>query len=494
MNNSGSDESIIEVDNPALPENLSTTLKLRLHAKSLPLVGLTKRRPDCWCIVSVVDRLSNLSLQGPSAEKSLGETEVISKSCRPQWTKALWLDYEHGTKKYFQVKVLRHSNTEGHKVVGSALFEVSDILASNSCKVKRFPQGGVVIANLKFVPSAREDFVFRFCLRTMQLKIPRTVFGTKVDDTIFEVARKRITKAGHSWIVIYRSNPALDSILPCWDVAEVSLETGSEEELLCPVQLMVWDKTRRIFMGCAETSVHHMIGSLVEEDFQEASERDLLLLKRGKEVGSLRVTKASIVTVKQIEQEEVESDRLNNATAEIDEPDILRLSAIALTVSPSKKDRFTHYIQNGCEIDCYVAVDFTSSNGDPRTPESHHYILDNESHNDYQEVIQVVGDALTQYSTTKKCSLWGFGAKFRGETRHIFQCGPAPTVNGVEGIQEAYRSMFENELVMSGPTCYDSVIQAAAMRSRIYHVSPIGCINSTLLLANLTANTETLRT
>jgi hypothetical protein len=54
--------------------------------------------------------------------------------------------------------------------------------------------------------------------------------------------------------------------------------------------------------------------------------------------------------------------------------------------------------------------------------------------------------------------------------------------------------MFENELVMSGPTCYDSVIQAAAMRSRIYHVSPIGCINSTLLLANLTANTETLRT
>jgi hypothetical protein len=52
-------------------------------------------------------------------------------------------------------------------------------------------------------------------------------------------------------------------ILPCWDVAEVSLETGSEEELLCPVQLMVWDETRRIFMGCAETSVRDVwIGSL----------------------------------------------------------------------------------------------------------------------------------------------------------------------------------------------------------------------------------------
>lgn len=492
MNNWGSDESIIEVDDPALPENLSTTLKLRLHAKSLPLVGLTKRRPDCWCIVSVVDRLPNVSLDGPSTEKSLGETEVISKSCHPQWTKALWLDYEHGTKKYFQVKVLRRSHTQGHKVVGSALFEVSDILASNSCKVKRFPHGGVVISSLKVVPSAREDFVFRFRLRAMQLKIPRTVFGTKVDDTIFELARKRITKSGHNWIVIYRSNPALDSLLPFWDVAQVSLESGSDEELLSPVQVMVWDKTRRIFMGCAETSVHNIVKSLVEDDFDEPSERDLVLLKRGKEVGSLRVISASVVNAMQIEQEEVEADRLNNAAAELDEPDILRLSAIALTVSPSKKDRFTHYIRNGCEIDCYVAVDFTSSNGDPRTPESHHYILDNESHNDYQEVIQVVGNALTQYSTTKKCSLWGFGAKFGGETRHIFQCGPTPTVNGVEGIQQAYRSMFENELVMSGPTCYDSVIQAAAVRSRIYHVSPTRCMDFTLL-ANLTSGTETLR-
>jgi Copine/C2 domain len=492
MINWDSDASINEIDNPVLPENLSTTLKLRLHAKSLPLVGLTKRRPDCWCVVSVVDRLPNLSFDGPSTEKSLGETEIIPKSCRPQWTKPLWLDYEHGTKKYFHVNVLRHSNTQGHKVVGSALFEVSDVLASNSCKVKRFPQGGVVIAHLRIVPSAREDCVFRFRLRTMQLKIPRTVFGTKVDDTIFELARKSITKVGHSWIVIYRSNPVLDSVLPCWDDAEVSLETGSDEELLCPVQLLVWDKTRRIFLGCVETSVHNIVGSLVEGDFDEPSERDLVLLKRGKEVGSLRVIKASIVTAKQIEEEEVELDRLNNATAELEEPDILRLSAIALTVSPSKKDRFTHYIKEGCEIDCYFAVDFTSSNGDPRTPESNHYILDNESHNDYQEVIQVVGSALIQYSTTNKCSLWGFGAKFGGEARHIFQCGPTPTVNGVEGIQDAYRSMFENELVMSGPTCYDSVIQAAAMRSRNYHVRLNGWIHI-LSLANLTSNTETLR-
>ena len=188
-----------------------------------------KRLPDCWCVVSIVDPQSKeIAL--------LGKMEIIQQMCSPQWTTALWLDYEYGTKKYFQVKVLRHSNTHGHKSVGSALFEVSDILGSNRTKVKRFPQGGVIIAQLRVVPSGKENAVFRFRLRTMQPKLRFSVYRTaKVMDTLVELTRRRTTQAGDSWMVIYRSSPVFDSELPSWDDAEVNLDTGSQEELLWPM-------------------------------------------------------------------------------------------------------------------------------------------------------------------------------------------------------------------------------------------------------------------
>lgn len=109
--------------------------------------------------------------------------------------------------------------------------------------------------------------------------------------------------------------------------------------------------------------------------------------------------------------------------------------------------------------------------GDPREPGSLHCVLDEDSLNDYEEVIQVVGDALVlRYSRSKEFIVWGFGAKFDGEVRHIFQCGDEPTVFGVEGILKAYRSVFATDLTMSGPTVYDQVLQAAAMKARTHHV------------------------
>ena len=160
--------------------------------------------------------------------------------------------------------------------------------------------------------------------------------------------------------------------------------------------------------------------ALVEDDFDEPSERDLVLMKRGKEVGRLRVVKAVVLTAKQIEEEEEEYDRLAKEAAEEDDPALVRLSSVASSIatptSQSTQASFQdYYMKNGCEIDFCVAVDFTSSNGDPRTTESLHYILDDESNNDYQEVIQEVGNAIIQYSSNKECCIWGFGAN----TKHL---------------------------------------------------------------------------
>ncbi len=67
-------------------------------------------------------------------------------------------------------------------------------------------------------------------------------------------------------------------------------------------------------------------------------------------------------------------------------------------------------------------------------------------------------------------SVWGFGAKYDGTVRHIFQCGHAPEAYGIDGVLDAYRSVFESDLIMSGPTVIDLVIKKAASRSRRFHV------------------------
>lgn len=67
----------------------------------------------------------------------------IDKSCNPQWTTVLTLDYEHGKDLYFYVKVMRLAkNRIDSKPVGAAIFEVGDVLGSNRAKARRFKTGG----------------------------------------------------------------------------------------------------------------------------------------------------------------------------------------------------------------------------------------------------------------------------------------------------------------------------------------------------------------
>ncbi len=91
--------------------------------------------------------------------------------------------------------------------------------------------------------------------------------------------------------------------------------------------------------------------------------------------------------------------------------------------------------------------------------------------NDYEETITSIGNAVSSYSISKDFVVWGFGAKFNGIVRHLFQCGTATTVKGVDGILQAYQSVFKNDITMSGPTVFVQAIQAAACRAKSHHVS-----------------------
>ena len=118
----------------------------------------------------------------------------------------------------------------------------------------------------------------------------------------------------------------------------------------------------------------------------------------------------------------------------------------------------------GCGKESYsCGSNALKPSGDPRIPGTLHdqsaYTL-----NDYEESIVSIGNAVMAYSDPR-FSVWGFGAKFGDVTRHLFQCGAEVQVQGVDGILGAYKSVFQSDLTMSGPTHFDQVIQAAAVRA-----------------------------
>lgn len=118
-----------------------------------------------------------------------------------------------------------------------------------------------------------------------------------------------------------------------------------------------------------------------------------------------------------------------------------------------------------------LAVQFTSSNGDPSSPRSLHYVSPINVANQYERVIKSVGEILMvrvcllvllsllccclrtlwhsgvvrnaqNYDSDKQVPVFGFGCFLQGGTHH---CLPLtmdpenPCVEGVKGILDAYK-------------------------------------------------------
>jgi hypothetical protein len=100
-------------------------------------------------------------------------------------------------------------------------------------------------------------------------------------------------------------------------------------------------------------------------------------------------------------------------------------------------------LQGGCEIGLTVAIDFTGSNGDPRTKGSLHYIdPSGTTLNEYEQAIISVGQILENYDSDKHYPVYGFGARIRkadgqfdATANHCFPIyGGGMEVKGIDGI------------------------------------------------------------
>ncbi|KAL0005761.1 hypothetical protein SO802_013322 [Lithocarpus litseifolius] len=126
---------------------------------------------------------------------------------------------------------------------------------------------------------------------------------------------------------------------------------------------------------------------------------------------------------------------------------------------------FLDYISSGFELNFMVAVDFTASNGNPRNPDSLHYIDPSGKLNSYQRAIMEVGEVIQFYDSSRRFPAWGFGGRtIDGTTSHCFNLNGSTgafEVEGVEGIMAAYARALHN-VALAGPTLFGPVINTAA--------------------------------
>ncbi|XP_076898136.1 protein BONZAI 1-like isoform X1 [Bidens hawaiensis] len=133
--------------------------------------------------------------------------------------------------------------------------------------------------------------------------------------------------------------------------------------------------------------------------------------------------------------------------------------------SESVHHTFLDYLDNGFELSFMVAIDFTASNGNPRLPDSLHYIDHSGRPNAYQRAILDAGEVLQCYDSERKFHAWGFGARpIDGPVSHCFNLNGSSghsKVEGIHGIMTAYTSALFN-VTLAGPTLFGPVITAAA--------------------------------
>jgi len=232
-----------------------------------------------------------------------------------------------------------------------------------------------------------------------------------------------------SWQVVYKTEVVKNNLNPQWRPISIKAQK------LCAGQL-----DRQIKIDCY--------------DFDEGSDHDL--------IGSATT---SVTQLTQAVDSQIEWPAIN-PKKKAKKKNYTSSGTIVLTsCKVSKEYSFLDFVFGGTQINFTVGVDFTASNGDPRSPQSLHYINPYQP-NEYMKAIQAVGTVIQDYDSDKMFPALGFGARIPPEytVSHEFALNFNPSnpfCAGVEGVMEAYRQCIM-QVQLYGPTNFSPLINHVA--------------------------------
>lgn len=441
-------------------------MKLQLSFKATKLkniAGAFKGTSDPFAVITL---LSNDRHATPVV---LGQTEIMKNTLDPDFTKTFAIDYSLGTPINLLIKIYDHVSKGDNKPMGSARFEVGAVLgAKGNTKAKALPNGAGNI----FCRIVEAQAVGSLNVKLSGVKLANTEGFLRKSDPFYQLTRKDLGPRGTEWNVVHRSKKIKNNLNPNWEEEELDLFTICNGDLDSKLLLGVYDHEsngKHVLMGQLEISVAGLVAG---------KGSSLKLRTPGDKVtGTLIIHKAELVGVEADESsleratEQISLQESNEPTPSAPPMEFVPSVAVPAVYAPPPPPStaasiitptFADYVKGGCEMNLCVAIDFTGSNGNPRTPGTLHYIHQDGTFNDYENAIRAIGGTLADYDEDQKFPVWGFGAKYGGQIYHCFQCGPSVEAQGIDGVIEHYRATFRSGLVMSGPTDITEVVYTAA--------------------------------
>ncbi len=224
--------------------------------------------------------------------------------------------------------------------------------------------------------------------------------------TYYEISR--MSSAG-GWIAVYRSPPVGESVTPTWDEASIDLGSSSDlDDFRVIVAVYKIKRTECKEIGSFETTVRRLIDSRTtparitgysrrslqgSEEGGDAGGRATFRLRRpaisDEVTGIISVVHAIVENANDVRDR---SQRFLSSFDDSDEDDgdgecngvsdMFGANASRIVTPPpclpssDARPKFVDYVRAGMvKVDFCVAVDFTSSNGDPRVPGTLHYSM-----------------------------------------------------------------------------------------------------------------------
>lgn len=356
-------------------------------------------------------------------------TEQLMNTLNPNFSKRIMLDYYFEEIQKLRFKVYDVDNT-------SVSLEDDDFLGELECTLgnivsKKTYQQPLLLKHKKPAGKGAIKIIAEEVTDNRQVML--SLKGTKLDnkdfmgksDPFLEFWREN---GDGTWTLAHRTEVIKNSLNPVWKPMHIPLHS------LCGADL---DKKLKVVCNDWDSDGSH---DLIGEFFTSVSEIESS--KKPKEFPCINNKKKA-----------KKSSYKNSGI----------ISVMASRIEKSYS--FLDYILGGLQINFTVGVDFTGSNGDPRSPESLHFVSPGVQ-NEYVQALIAVGNVVQDYDTDKLFPAFGFGAKVPpgNHVSHEFPLNfnmSNPYCAGVGGILQAYHQAVL-KVKLWGPTNIAPIINHVA--------------------------------
>lgn len=409
---------------------LYTSLELSLSASDLRDLDIFSKSDPMAVIY--------LKKKGGALEE-FARTEVVMNTVNPVWITKFTINYEFETVQQLVFRVY-DVDSPYHNVpvkmlkvgeqdfIGEASCALSEIVTRRDCSLTLSLQNPSVSSGQRLgsiTVRAEETFVSRVAVEMIFrcIDLENKDIFSKSDPFL------RISKVMEDGMVvpICKTEVIDNNLNPVWKpVVLTAQQYGSKEN---PLVIECFDFNKN--------GVHELLGK-----FQ-----------------------GSIADLDKLSQQKLGANFYRPSSVNHDHQKILKGQLFVDKFSEKIQHNFLDYISSGFELNFMVAIDFTASNGNPRFPDSLHYIDPFGRLNAYQQAIVGVGEVIQFYDSDKRFPAWAFGGRpANGTVSHCLNLNGNPReceVVGIEGIMSSY-SMALHNLSLAGPTLFGPVINKAA--------------------------------